>query len=297
MQTFFWVSLALAFFVFVWIERGQQTALEYISGYLMEWSLSIDNIFVFILIFSSFKVKEQYYGRVLLIGILMAIFFRVIFITAGVALVMTAETDREPPRPLGVPELWLAPLDHGTSTDLLADRHPHLTAGARGREDLCPLRRTRLDHLDQRTFPGEGDVRSLVNLPGAAVALGVTNRVTSPSFLLRREYPGQIPVVHLDIYRLDTIQEVIDIGYDELVDRDRVTFIEWGDAMSPLLPTDYLEVDFRLADPSDAFTDGSADAEERTITLRARGEDWARRLAALSADLQPWRLVDGEGAD
>ncbi len=86
-QTFFWVTLALAFFVFVWIERGQQTALEYISGYLMEWSLSIDNIFVFILIFSSFKVKEKYYGRVLLIGILMAIIMRVIFITAGVALV------------------------------------------------------------------------------------------------------------------------------------------------------------------------------------------------------------------
>lgn len=87
MQTLFWVSLALAFFVYVWVQRGQQTALEYISGYLMEWSLSIDNIFVFILIFSSFKVKEEYYGRVLLIGILMAIFFRVIFITLGVALV------------------------------------------------------------------------------------------------------------------------------------------------------------------------------------------------------------------
>ena len=87
MQTLFWVTLALAFFVFVWLERGQQTALEYISGYLMEWSLSIDNIFVFILIFSSFKVKEEYYGRVLLIGILMAIIFRVIFITLGVALV------------------------------------------------------------------------------------------------------------------------------------------------------------------------------------------------------------------
>ena len=87
LQTLFWVTLALAFFVYVWMERGQQTALEYISGYLMEWSLSIDNIFVFILIFSSFKVKEAYYGRVLLIGILMAIFFRVIFITLGVALV------------------------------------------------------------------------------------------------------------------------------------------------------------------------------------------------------------------
>lgn len=86
-QTFFWVGLALAFFVFVWIEKGQQLALEYLSAYLMEWSLSIDNIFVFILIFSAFSVKEKNYGRVLLIGILMAIIFRIIFITVGVALV------------------------------------------------------------------------------------------------------------------------------------------------------------------------------------------------------------------
>ena len=86
-QTFFWVGLAFVFFVFVWIEKGQQLALEYLSAYLMEWSLSIDNIFVFILIFSAFAVKEKNYGRVLLIGILMAIVFRVIFISVGVVLV------------------------------------------------------------------------------------------------------------------------------------------------------------------------------------------------------------------
>ena len=87
MQTFFWVSLALAFCVYMWIENGQKPALEYLSAYLMEWSLSIDNIFVFILIFSAFSVKEKHYGRVLLIGIMMAIVFRIIFITVGVALV------------------------------------------------------------------------------------------------------------------------------------------------------------------------------------------------------------------
>jgi tellurite resistance protein TerC len=86
-QTMFWVGLALAFFVFMWVQNGQKAGLEYISAYLMEWSLSIDNIFVFILIFSSFGVKEKHYGRVLLIGILMAIIFRIIFITVGVALV------------------------------------------------------------------------------------------------------------------------------------------------------------------------------------------------------------------
>jgi tellurite resistance protein TerC len=86
-QTFFWVGLALAFFVFMWVEKGESLALEYLAAYLMEWSLSIDNIFVFILIFSAFSVKEKNYGRVLLAGILMAIIFRIIFITVGVALV------------------------------------------------------------------------------------------------------------------------------------------------------------------------------------------------------------------
>lgn len=104
-QTFFWVALALVFFVFLWIEgpmlaaenmnavavTGSQLALEFLSAYLMEWSLSIDNIFVFILIFSAFKVKALHYPRVLLIGILMAIIFRVIFITVGVALVAKFE--------------------------------------------------------------------------------------------------------------------------------------------------------------------------------------------------------------
>lgn len=102
LQTVFWVVLALAFFAFIWVEgtslaeenrsglsavTGSQLAFEFLSAYLMEWSLSIDNIFVFILIFSSFAVKEKHYPRVLLIGILMAIVFRIIFITLGVALV------------------------------------------------------------------------------------------------------------------------------------------------------------------------------------------------------------------
>jgi len=86
-QTLFWVVLAFAFFVFVWIEDGQLTGLEYMSAYLMEWGLSIDNIFVFILIFSYFNIPAIHVNRVLLLGILLAILLRVIFITAGIALV------------------------------------------------------------------------------------------------------------------------------------------------------------------------------------------------------------------
>src|SRR4051812_49385570 len=69
-QTVFWVMLAMAFFVFMWYQKGHQTALEYLSAYLMEWSLSIDNIFVFILIFTFFKIPPTHYARALLIGIL-----------------------------------------------------------------------------------------------------------------------------------------------------------------------------------------------------------------------------------
>jgi tellurite resistance protein TerC len=86
-QTLFWVTLGLGFGAFMWFEEGKHTALEYISAYLMEWSLSIDNIFVFVLIFSFFKVKEEFIPRALLIGILLAILFRVVFITVGVELV------------------------------------------------------------------------------------------------------------------------------------------------------------------------------------------------------------------
>lgn len=86
-QTFFWVVLAMAFGVFIYVYDGQQLALEYLSAYLMEWSLSIDNIFVFILIFSFLAIREEFFGRVLLVGILLAVFFRIIFITAGIELV------------------------------------------------------------------------------------------------------------------------------------------------------------------------------------------------------------------
>lgn len=86
-QTIFWIGLSLAFFVFIWLEDGNNMAINYLSAYLMEWSLSIDNVFVFIIIFNFFKVEEDHLGRTLLIGILLAIVLRVVFITVGIALV------------------------------------------------------------------------------------------------------------------------------------------------------------------------------------------------------------------
>ena len=90
-QTLFWVLLSFAFCGFIWVENkdgnGQADAVAYVSAYLLEWALSTDNIFVFIIIFSFFKVKENNFSRVLLIGILMAIVLRVIFIAVGTTVV------------------------------------------------------------------------------------------------------------------------------------------------------------------------------------------------------------------
>ncbi|HWB72119.1 MAG TPA: tRNA (adenosine(37)-N6)-threonylcarbamoyltransferase complex ATPase subunit type 1 TsaE [Egibacteraceae bacterium] len=120
---------------------------------------------------------------------------------------------------------------------------------------------------------------------GAARALGVTDRVTSPSFVLRREYQGRFRILHLDVYRLETLQEVVDAGYEDALDRSHVTFIEWGDAMSPLLPPDHLEVEFRLGDAPA----GGEGPERRLVRVQAYGHDWRRRMAGLAVDLQPWR--------
>lgn len=91
LQTGFWVLLSFLFCGFIVYEnnegQGKHDAILYISAYLLEWSLSIDNIFVFIIIFSFFKVKENSYSRVLLLGILMAIVFRIAFIALGSELV------------------------------------------------------------------------------------------------------------------------------------------------------------------------------------------------------------------
>lgn len=86
-QTIFWVGLSVAFCGFLWFEKTPIVATKYFAAYLMEWSLSIDNIFVFILIFTYFKVQEQDAGRALLIGILLAIIFRIAFIAVGIELI------------------------------------------------------------------------------------------------------------------------------------------------------------------------------------------------------------------
>lgn len=82
-----WITLALSFNLLLLITKGKQIALEFLTGYLIEYSLSVDNIFVFILIFTYFQVPAKYQHRVLFWGILGALVMRAIMIFAGVALI------------------------------------------------------------------------------------------------------------------------------------------------------------------------------------------------------------------
>jgi tellurite resistance protein TerC len=82
-----WISLALLFDLFIFFEFGRVSALEFLTGYVIEYSLSVDNIFVFILIFSYFSVDDRYQHKVLFWGILGALIMRASFILAGVALI------------------------------------------------------------------------------------------------------------------------------------------------------------------------------------------------------------------
>lgn len=145
---------------------------------------------------------------------------------------------------------------------------------------------------DVVALTGELGAGKTVFVQGAAAALGVGERVTSPTFLLRRDYEGRVPVLHLDVYRLHELQEVYELGYDEALEGGFVTFVEWADAMRPLLPTDHLEVELTLAEPPTA--DGLSGDAPRRIVVRPRGDDWARRLARLRRGLARWARETGE---
>jgi tRNA threonylcarbamoyladenosine biosynthesis protein TsaE len=114
---------------------------------------------------------------------------------------------------------------------------------------------------------------------GIAHALGIHEEVVSPTFTLVREYEAALPLVHVDVYRLDHLQELHDVGFDELVGGRSVMVVEWGERVSALLPVERLDVTLAPGD----------DDDDRLVTFEPAGRSWALRCDALSA------LVDDPG--
>ena len=134
---------------------------------------------------------------------------------------------------------------------------------------------------------------------GLARALGVTQRVTSPTFTIVQEYDGRVPVAHVDVYRLERIQELHDFGFEEMLE-DRVTIVEWGEAIALVLPRDRVDVRIAMIDGdaggSDAVNNTGLD-DRRTLEIVASGSSWVSRRAALEAALEVARGASGTPGD
>jgi tRNA threonylcarbamoyladenosine biosynthesis protein TsaE len=144
---------------------------------------------------------------------------------------------------------------------------------------------------DVVSLSGELGAGKTCLVQGAAAALRVTDRVTSPTFVLVKTYAGRLRVVHVDVYRLDRLQDVLDLG-DEVFAADVVTFVEWGDAIAALLPEDRLDVDVRLLVDAAAASDGDA---PRGLDLVAHGS-WLDRLPDLAEVLARYRRTPDDEA-
>lgn len=114
---------------------------------------------------------------------------------------------------------------------------------------------------------------------GLGRALGVDQTITSPTFTIIRSYPGhRLELHHVDLYRMDRVQEVVDLALPELVDDKGVALIEWGDLARPVLGQDLLEARFEFGEGDD----------DRVLNLTPVGGAWTKRVPALRAALDRW---------
>ena len=143
-------------------------------------------------------------------------------------------------------------------------------------EALASLLRTR----DAVVLMGELGAGKTTFAQGVARGLGIEEQVSSPTFTLIKEYSGILDLAHVDVYRLDKVQDVVDLGLEELGGGDDVLLVEWGDTIEELLPDERLRVEL--------ITDDATGEDARAISISATGVGWGDRFAELEAAVLPW---------
>ena len=131
---------------------------------------------------------------------------------------------------------------------------------------------------DVVVLTGELGAGKTTLVQGIARGLGASEHVASPTFTLVREYTsGRVPLAHVDLYRLEREQDVLDLALDELEDGERVLLVEWGDPVAELIAEERLRIEL------------TADAlDVRRIAVTTVGRAWDARGDEIAAALTPW---------
>jgi len=109
---------------------------------------------------------------------------------------------------------------------------------------------------------------------GIAKALDIDGYITSPTFTIVNEYKGKLPLYHFDVYRIGSPDEMFETGYDEYINGDGITVIEWADLIEDILPGERIDVSLCKDDPENP--------DSRQITMRFRGEKTGRYERSLA---------------
>ena len=131
---------------------------------------------------------------------------------------------------------------------------------------------------DGVALTGELGAGKTTLVQGVARGVGYEGAVASPTFTLVREYrSGRVDLLHVDVYRLDRVQDVVDLALEERIDEGAVLLVEWGDAVEALLPPDHLVIELTTQDDA-----------ARRIRVRGVGPTWSERWEGLERDLEGW---------
>ncbi|MEW6220357.1 MAG: tRNA (adenosine(37)-N6)-threonylcarbamoyltransferase complex ATPase subunit type 1 TsaE [Thermodesulfobacteriota bacterium] len=110
---------------------------------------------------------------------------------------------------------------------------------------------------------------------GAALGVPASCPITSPTFAIIHEYPGRLPLVHIDLYRLESEAAIVATGVPDYLNSTAVVVVEWSERLGSLLPPERLEIELR-------YQEGGG----RQAILTAQGHDWPERLTRLAQALE-----------
>lgn len=157
------------------------------------------------------------------------------------------------------------------------------TDDAEGTRALAGAMAPHLGHGDVLVLTGDLGAGKTCFTQGLGAALGVADRITSPTFTIVSEYEGRLPLHHLDVYRIDHPDDTLDLDLPELLETG-VTVVEWGERIDPVLPASRATVELRFDDDDDQ------DPDRRQIRIGLHGPRWLARRAALARVLEPWAV-------